>query len=90
MFNNDFSVSCFVGLELLMLFCLTLLCRLDIIESILCGSLFPAQFSINDMVKRWVGIFSGFDKVEVKALEKILEQKQRYAMFYFLIHLLAP
>ncbi|RDX94616.1 Sister chromatid cohesion protein PDS5-like B, partial [Mucuna pruriens] len=51
--------------------------RSDIIESILCGSLFPSEFSINDIVKRWVEIFSGFDKVETKALEKILEQKQR-------------
>ncbi|RZB64213.1 Sister chromatid cohesion protein PDS5-like B isoform B [Glycine soja] len=51
--------------------------RSDIIESILCGSLFPSEFSINDIVKRWVEIFSGFDKVEVKALEKILEKKQR-------------
>ncbi|XP_058753154.1 sister chromatid cohesion protein PDS5 homolog A-like isoform X1 [Vicia villosa] len=51
--------------------------RSDIIESILCGSLFPVEFSISDIVKHWVGIFSGFDKVEVKALEKILEQKQR-------------
>ncbi|TKY72277.1 Sister chromatid cohesion protein PDS5-like B [Spatholobus suberectus] len=51
--------------------------RSDIIESILCGSLFPSEFSINDIVKRWVEIFSGFDKVEAKALEKILEQKQR-------------
>ncbi|CAK8564487.1 unnamed protein product [Lathyrus sativus] len=51
--------------------------RSDIIESILCGSLFPVEFSISDIVKHWVGIFSGFDKVEVKALEKMLEQKQR-------------
>jgi sister-chromatid-cohesion protein PDS5 len=29
------------------------------------------------MVKYWVDIFSGLDKVEVNALEKILEQKQR-------------
>jgi len=56
-------------------------CRSDIIESILCESLFPSEFSINDIVKRWVGIFSRFDKVEVKALEKILEQKQRYIFF---------
>lgn len=56
-------------------------CRSDIIESILCGSLFPSEFSINDIVKRWVEIFSGFDKVEVKALEKILEKKQRYVFF---------
>ncbi|KAJ7967846.1 sister chromatid cohesion protein PDS5-like A-A-like [Quillaja saponaria] len=51
--------------------------RLDIIESLLSESLFPAQFSVEDKVKHWVGIFSRFDKVEVKALEKILEQKQR-------------
>ncbi|KAL2571387.1 hypothetical protein GLYMA_17G005500v4 [Glycine max] len=51
--------------------------RSDIIESVLCGSLFPVEFSISDIVKHWIGIFSGFDKVEVKALEKILEQKQR-------------
>ncbi|XP_027333272.1 sister chromatid cohesion protein PDS5 homolog A-like isoform X2 [Abrus precatorius] len=51
--------------------------RSDIIESVLCGSLFPVDFSIGAIVKHWAGIFSGFDKVEVKALEKILEQKQR-------------
>ncbi|XP_024637720.1 sister chromatid cohesion protein PDS5 homolog A isoform X2 [Medicago truncatula] len=51
--------------------------RSDIIESVLCGSVFPVEFSTSDIVKRWVEIFSGFDKVEVKALEKILEQKQR-------------
>ncbi|KAK7363868.1 hypothetical protein VNO77_06028 [Canavalia gladiata] len=51
--------------------------RSDIIESVLCGSLFPLEFSINDIVKHWAGILSGLDKVEVKALEKILEQKQR-------------
>ncbi|XP_019425447.1 PREDICTED: sister chromatid cohesion protein PDS5 homolog A-A-like isoform X1 [Lupinus angustifolius] len=50
--------------------------RSEIIESVLCGSIFPSEFSINYMVKHWVEIFSGFDKVEVKALEKILEQKQ--------------
>ncbi|CAL0301082.1 unnamed protein product [Lupinus luteus] len=51
--------------------------RSDIVESVLCGSLFPPELSINYMVKHWVEIFSGIDKVEVKALEKILEQKQR-------------
>ena len=54
-------------------------CRSDKIESVLCGSLFPPEISTNDIVKRWIEIFSGFGKVEVKALEKILEQKQRYA-----------
>ncbi|KAL6544680.1 hypothetical protein OROMI_023542 [Orobanche minor] len=51
--------------------------RLDTIEPILSLSLFPADFSMNDKVTKWVRIFSVFDKVEVKALEKILEQKQR-------------
>lgn len=57
------------------LFCL---CRSDAIEPILSLSLFPADFSIRDKVKKWVRIFSGFDKIEVTALEKILEQKQRF------------
>ncbi|KAA3478562.1 Sister chromatid cohesion PDS5 B [Gossypium australe] len=47
------------------------------IESILCGSLFPTEFSIRDKVKCWIRVFSGFDKIEVKALERMLEQKQR-------------
>lgn len=51
--------------------------RSDTIESILCGSLFPTGFSVKDRVRHWVRIFSGFDRVEMKALEKILEQKQR-------------
>lgn len=51
--------------------------RSDTIESVLCGLLFPIEFSIKDKVQHWVRVFSGFDKVEVKALEKILEQKQR-------------
>ncbi|CAL5411782.1 unnamed protein product [Camellia sinensis] len=51
--------------------------RSDTIEPILCGSLFPIEFSVKQKVGNWVRLFSGFDKVEVKALEKILEQKQR-------------
>ncbi|XP_057757523.1 sister chromatid cohesion protein PDS5 homolog A-like isoform X1 [Arachis stenosperma] len=51
--------------------------RSDVIESVLSGSLFPSEFSTNDVVKRWIEIFSKFDKLEVRALEKILEQKQR-------------
>ncbi|XP_015583400.1 sister chromatid cohesion protein PDS5 homolog A isoform X1 [Ricinus communis] len=51
--------------------------RSDTIESVLCGSMFPMEFSVNDRVKLWVRVFSVFDKVEVKALERILEQKQR-------------
>lgn len=52
-------------------------CRSDTIEYILCSSLFPSDFSVRDKVKHWIQIFSGFDKVETKAFEKILEQRQR-------------
>ncbi|KAK9057901.1 hypothetical protein SSX86_022740 [Deinandra increscens subsp. villosa] len=51
--------------------------RSDTVEYILCTSLFPAGFSVKDKVRMWVRLFSKFDKVEIKALEKILEQKQR-------------
>ncbi|XP_020090102.1 sister chromatid cohesion protein PDS5 homolog A isoform X1 [Ananas comosus] len=51
--------------------------RPETIEHLLCGSLFPPEFSIKDRVKHWITAFSGFDKVEVKALEQILLQKQR-------------
>ncbi|KAG7536034.1 Armadillo-type fold [Arabidopsis suecica] len=51
--------------------------RSDTIEYILCSSLFPSDFSVRDKVKHWIQIFSGFDKVETKAFEKILEQRQR-------------
>ncbi|XP_042029643.1 sister chromatid cohesion protein PDS5 homolog B-like isoform X1 [Salvia splendens] len=51
--------------------------RSDTIEPILSLNLFPTNFPVKDKVKKWVSIFSGLDKVEVKALEKILEQKQR-------------
>ncbi|KAI8524884.1 hypothetical protein RHMOL_Rhmol13G0184300 [Rhododendron molle] len=52
--------------------------RSDLIEPILSGSLFPDKFSVKEKVGDWIRVFSGFDKVEVKALEKILEQKQRF------------
>ncbi|XP_007026378.2 PREDICTED: sister chromatid cohesion protein PDS5 homolog A isoform X2 [Theobroma cacao] len=51
--------------------------RSETIESVLCGFLFPTEFSIRDKVKCWIRVFSGFDKIEVKALERMLEQKQR-------------
>ncbi|XP_039070317.1 sister chromatid cohesion protein PDS5 homolog B-like isoform X1 [Hibiscus syriacus] len=51
--------------------------RSETIESVLCGSLFPTEFSIRDKVKCWIRVFSGFDKIEIKALERMLEQKQR-------------
>ncbi|GAB2252670.1 hypothetical protein Droror1_Dr00005517 [Drosera rotundifolia] len=51
--------------------------RSDAIEAILSGPLFPSEFTVQDLVNQWVKIFSGLDKVEVKAMEKILEQKQR-------------
>ncbi|URE34813.1 Sister chromatid cohesion protein PDS5 [Musa troglodytarum] len=46
--------------------------RSEAIELILCGSLFPPEFSVKDRVKYWVTTFSVFDKFEVKALEQIL------------------
>ncbi|XP_074344973.1 sister chromatid cohesion protein PDS5 homolog A isoform X2 [Apium graveolens] len=51
--------------------------RSDAVEPILCSLLFPSEFSVKDKVRNWVKVFSKFDKVEIKALEKILEQKQR-------------
>ncbi|XP_017226187.1 sister chromatid cohesion protein PDS5 homolog A isoform X2 [Daucus carota subsp. sativus] len=51
--------------------------RSDAVEPILCSSLFPSEFSVKDKVRHWVKVFTKFDKVEIKALEKILEQKQR-------------
>ncbi|KAI7740319.1 hypothetical protein M8C21_028104 [Ambrosia artemisiifolia] len=51
--------------------------RSDMVEYILCTSLFPVEFSVKDKVRTWVRLFSKFDNVEKKALEKILEQKQR-------------
>ncbi|KAJ4792820.1 hypothetical protein LUZ62_029207 [Rhynchospora pubera] len=38
---------------------------------------FPGEFSTKDKAKHWVKAFSGFDKIESKALEQILLQKQR-------------
>ncbi|KAG1327428.1 hypothetical protein COCNU_01G013620 [Cocos nucifera] len=46
------------------------ICLSETIELILCGSLFSSEFSIKDKEKHWVTVFSGFDKVEVKALER--------------------
>ncbi|KAK4802635.1 hypothetical protein SAY86_000838 [Trapa natans] len=51
--------------------------RSETIESVLCDSLFPGDISAKEKVKYWVRFSSGFDKVEMKALERILEQKQR-------------
>jgi sister-chromatid-cohesion protein PDS5 len=51
--------------------------RSDAVEPILCMSLFPSEFTVKERVGNWIRVFSGFDKVEVKALERILEQKQR-------------
>ncbi|KAH9611596.1 hypothetical protein KSS87_009864 [Heliosperma pusillum] len=51
--------------------------RSDAIESVLCGALFPSEFAVKDVVNHWIRILGRLDKVEVKALEKILEQKQR-------------
>lgn len=43
---------------------------------------FPGEFSIKDRAKHWVRAFSGFDKIETKALEQILIQKQRFAFHH--------
>ncbi|CAN1177240.1 Sister chromatid cohesion protein PDS5 homolog A [Linum perenne] len=51
--------------------------RSDAIEYILSVSLFPSDLLVKDRVVLWVRIFATFDKVEVKALEKLLEQKLR-------------
>ncbi|XP_020598033.1 sister chromatid cohesion protein PDS5 homolog A [Phalaenopsis equestris] len=51
--------------------------RSETIEFILCGSLFSHDLTIRDRVKHWIKVFSTFDKVELKALEQILLQKQR-------------
>ncbi|CAN0890858.1 Sister chromatid cohesion protein PDS5 homolog A [Linum grandiflorum] len=51
--------------------------RSDAIEYILSVSLFPSDLLVKDRVMLWVRIFATFDKVEVKALEKLLEQKLR-------------
>lgn len=52
-------------------------CRPESIDSILCGSLFPPEFPMKGRVKHWVTAATYFDKVEMKALEQILLQKQR-------------
>lgn len=59
-----------------------MLCRSETIEFILCGSLFPPDLTIRERVKHWIKVFSTFDKVEVKALEQILLQKQRLVMMH--------
>ncbi|KAI4311859.1 hypothetical protein MLD38_036722 [Melastoma candidum] len=51
--------------------------RSELIESVLHGSLYPSSMSVGEKVKCWVRFFAVFDKVEVKALERMLEQKQR-------------
>ncbi|CAN6201777.1 unnamed protein product [Urochloa humidicola] len=51
--------------------------RPEAIESILCSSLFPPEFPTKGRVKHWVAAVTHFDKVEMKALESILLQKQR-------------
>ncbi|XP_077217250.1 sister chromatid cohesion protein PDS5 homolog A-like isoform X2 [Tasmannia lanceolata] len=51
--------------------------RSETIEVVLSGSLPPTEFSVKDRVKHWVTVFSGFEKIDVKALEKLLAQKQR-------------
>eukprot|EP00268_Persea_americana_P056177 TRINITY_DN6598_c0_g1_i2.p1 TRINITY_DN6598_c0_g1~~TRINITY_DN6598_c0_g1_i2.p1 ORF type:complete len:1598 (+),score=356.34 TRINITY_DN6598_c0_g1_i2:124-4917(+) len=51
--------------------------RSETIEAVLCGSLSPTEFSVKDKVKLWVTVLCVFEKVDTKALEKLLVQKQR-------------
>ncbi|KAJ6833750.1 sister chromatid cohesion protein PDS5-like protein A [Iris pallida] len=51
--------------------------RSEAVELILCALLFPLEFSIKDRLKHWATVISGFDKLELKALEQVLLQKQR-------------
>ncbi|XP_068641410.1 sister chromatid cohesion protein PDS5 homolog A-like isoform X2 [Aristolochia californica] len=51
--------------------------RSETIEAALCGSLTPTGISVKDKVKQWVTVFSVLEKVDIKALEKLLVQKQR-------------
>ncbi|CAL1352064.1 unnamed protein product [Linum trigynum] len=51
--------------------------RSDAIEYVLSVSLFPSELSTIDRVVLWLRILCTFDKVEVKALEKLMEQKLR-------------
>ncbi|WVZ81535.1 hypothetical protein U9M48_028901 [Paspalum notatum var. saurae] len=51
--------------------------RSESIDSILCGSLFPPELPMKERVKHWVSAVTHFDKVEIKALEQMLLQKQR-------------
>ncbi|TVU11564.1 hypothetical protein EJB05_45158, partial [Eragrostis curvula] len=51
--------------------------RPESVESILCDSLFPPEFSTKCRVKHWVTAVSHFDKVEMKAFKQILLRKIR-------------
>lgn len=57
--------------------CFIIWCRPESVESILCASLFPPEFPTKGRVKHWVKAVTHFDKIEMKALESILLQKQR-------------
>ncbi|KAG9448592.1 hypothetical protein H6P81_008557 [Aristolochia fimbriata] len=51
--------------------------RPETIEAALCGCLRPSEISTKDKVKQWLIVFSVLEKVDIKALEKLLVQKQR-------------
>ncbi|XP_068637108.1 sister chromatid cohesion protein PDS5 homolog A-like isoform X2 [Aristolochia californica] len=51
--------------------------RSETIEAALCGLLCPTVISVKDRVKQWVTVLSVLEKVDIKALEKLLAQKQR-------------
>lgn len=47
------------------------------IETVLSEELFPSEFPAEERVKYWISFFAAFDKNDVKALERVLLQKQR-------------
>lgn len=46
-------------------------------ELVFSEQLFPSGFPVQERVKCWIAFFSAFDSNDVKALERILQQKQR-------------
>jgi hypothetical protein len=52
--------------------------RAQAMELVFSEQLFPADFPVVERAKCWISFFSVFDENDVKALERILQQKQRY------------
>ena len=51
-------------------------------EVVFSEQLFPADFPVIERTKCWISFFSAFDENDVKALERILQQKQRSLHVY--------